>query len=321
MLRPALLVGLVAVLALGGCGLAKSIAVDWFYDEVDLPDENVRRDLAYLDDGDPKHRLNLFLPLADSVRQRPWPVVVFVHGGGWVSGDRDLEYGGEDLYNNVGRFFAARGIGTAVISYRLQPGVPWQTQVEDVAAAVAYVHREIGAVGGDGDALFLMGHSAGAQLASHVALDAAPLQRAGASQDVVCGVIPVSGAALDVADPVTYDEAGADFSYYARRFSPSREPIDAAPPEPFDWQVEASPTTYASAGDPPFLIVYADGEGPVFERQAEVLDAALGAVGVASRVVVMPAATHELGVPNLSRDDRVVGPEALRFIRDRPCGL
>ena len=319
MRRPALLVGLAATLALSGCGLAKAIAIDWFYDEVDLPAENVRRDLAYRDGGDPKHRLNLFLPLADSVRARPWPVVVFVHGGGWVSGDRDLTYGGEDLYNNVGRFFARHGVGAAVVSYRLQPGVRWQAQVEDVAEAVAYVHREVGAYGGDGGALFLMGHSAGAQLASHVALDAAPLERAGASQDVVCGAIPVSGAALDLADRATYTEAGADFSYYARRFSPSREPVESAPPEPLGWQREASPASYATTGDPPFLVVYADGEGPVFERQAEALDAALDAARVASRVVVMPAETHELGVPNLSRGDRVVGPAALDFVRSTPC--
>ena len=307
------------LLTVGGCGLVRSVGVDLFYDEVALPAENVRRDLAYLDDGDPKHRLNLFLPLADSVRERPWPVVVFVHGGGWDSGDRDFTYGGEDLYNNVGRFFASRGVGAAVVSYRLLPGVRWPAQVEDVAEAVAYVHREVGAYGGDPDALFLMGHSAGAQIASRVALDPAPLDRAGASQDVVCGVIPVSGAALDLADPVTYGELGADFAYYSRRFSPSREPVETAPPEPFDWQREASPVTYASPGDPPFLIVYADGEGPVFRRQAEVLDAALGATSVPSEVVVMPASRHSLGVPNLSRDDRVVGPAALAFVRGRTC--
>ena len=315
-----LVLALALLLVAGGCGLVRSVGVDLFYDEVPLPAENVRRDLAYRDGGDPKHRLNLFLPLADSVRQERWPVVVFVHGGGWDSGDRDLTYGGEDLYNNVGRFFASHGIGAAVVSYRLLPGVRWPAQVEDVAEAVAYVHREIGAYGGDPDALFLMGHSAGAQLASRVALDPGPLDRAGASQAVVCGVIPVSGAALDLADPVTYGELGADFSYYARRFSPSREPIPTAPPEPFAWQREASPVTYASPGDPPFLVVYADGEGPVFQRQAEVLDAALREAGVPSEVRVMPASRHSLGVPNLSRDDRVVGPAALAFVRGRTCG-
>ena len=315
-----LALALVLLLVAGGCGLVRSVGVDLFYDEADLPAENVRRDLAYVADGDPKHRLNLFLPLADSVRQRPWPVVVFVHGGGWDSGDRDFTYGGVDLYNNVGRFFASRGIGAAVVSYRLLPGVRWPAQVEDVAEAVAYVHREVGTYGGDPDALFLMGHSAGAQLASRVALDPAPLDRAGVSQAVVCGVVPVSGAALDLADRATYTEAGADFSYYAKRFSPSREPVPTAPPEPFDWQREASPVTYASPGDPPFLVVYADGEGPVFQRQAEVLDAALETASVPSEVVVMPASRHSLGVPNLSRDDRVVGPAALAFVRGRTCG-
>ncbi len=99
---------------LAGCGPAKALLVDVLYDEAALPADLVRRDLAYLPDGQPKHRLNLFLPLADSVRARPWPVVLFVHGGGWTEGDRDFTFGGEDLYGNVGRYLAGHGIGTAV---------------------------------------------------------------------------------------------------------------------------------------------------------------------------------------------------------------
>ena len=132
LLLSALLVGL------NGCGPAKSLAVDVLgYSEASLDEANVRRDLAYLPDGDPKHRLNLFLPLADSVRATPWPVVMFVHGGGWTEGDRDFSFGGEDFYNNVGRYLAGHGIGTAVISYRLPPTTDWRSQVADVAAALS----------------------------------------------------------------------------------------------------------------------------------------------------------------------------------------
>ena len=81
MRRSAPLLLLAAALALGGCGLTESLVADVLYTEAELPAENVRRDVPYRTTGDPKHRLDLFLPLADSVRARPGPVVVFVHGG------------------------------------------------------------------------------------------------------------------------------------------------------------------------------------------------------------------------------------------------
>lgn len=316
MTRFALLVALVLTLGLGGCGLAKSLGVGIFYDEADLPEENVRRDLAYLPDGLPKHRLNLFLPLADSVRQRPWPVLVFVHGGGWTEGDRDLTYGGADLYNNVGRFFAARGIGTAVISYRLLPDVRWPAQVEDVAAALAWVQNHAADWGGDPDAVTLMGHSAGGQLSARVAYDEDARQRAGARP--ACGVVVVSGAALDLVDPATW-ETGTEFDYYSVRFSPSRERLDGPPAEPYAWQREASPVTYVTPEAPPTLIVTARGEGDLFRTQADALERTLGAAGVPTTRTVMPSRTHELGVPDLSRDDRVVGPATVDFVRGLDC--
>ena len=300
---------------LGGCGLAKSVGVDLVYDEVALPSENVRRGLAYLPDGLDKHRLDLFLPLADSVGRRPWPVLVFVHGGGWTEGDRAFEFGGEDLYGNVGRFFAARGIGTAVISYRLLPSVGWRGQVADVAAALAWVQDHAAEWGGDPEAVAVMGHSAGGQLAARVALDESVRRRAGASP--VCAAVIASGAALDLTDAATW-ASGAGFAYYAVRFSPSREPVEEAPAEPYEWQREASPATYAAPGAPPFLLATASGEAEVFRLQAEALARALRAADVPVETMTFPALRHELGVPALSRDDREIGPAALGLVR-RSC--
>ncbi len=314
---------LAATLALGGCGLAQSLVVDVLYDEAELPADLVRRDLAYLPEpapsdagGDPKHRLDLFLPLADSLRAGPWPVVVFVHGGGWTEGDRDFTFGGEDLYGNVGRYFAGRGVGTAVVSYRLLPDVEWRAQVADVAAALAFVQDTVAAFGGDPASVVLMGHSAGAQLAAHVAYDPDARRAAGAAP--VCGLVSVSGAALDLVDPATW-ETGTAFDYYSTLFSPTRAAVAEPPAEPFGWQLEASPVTAVSPDDPPTLIVYADGEDALFETQAAALARALRAAAVPHSTVVMPALTHEAGVFNLSHPGRVVGPETLRFVRERNC--
>ncbi|MDP3130995.1 MAG: alpha/beta hydrolase, partial [Bacillota bacterium] len=70
-------------------------------------------------------------------------MIIFVHGGNWDSGDKNYRAGGADVYANIGRFYAARGIGVAVINYRPQPVVAWPAQVDDVRAAVTWVRANI----------------------------------------------------------------------------------------------------------------------------------------------------------------------------------
>ncbi len=92
---------------------------------------------------DPKRQLDLYLPGG-----RDFPIVVFVHGGGWAWGDRTQSFGGADVYRNIGRFLASQGIGAAVIGYRLLWPMDWQSQVGDVARAVAWVQAHAAEHGG-----------------------------------------------------------------------------------------------------------------------------------------------------------------------------
>ena len=312
----AALVALPLALSLAGCTTAKSLAIGLFYNEARLPSANVVRDLAYVEGPGAdaaRHRLNLFVPLADPVRgERPWPVVVFIHGGGWTEGSKDYAFGDADVYNNVGRFLARHGVGAAVISYRLMPGVTWREQNADAARAVAWTRAHVGAYGGDPADVFVMGHSAGAQLATRVALD--PALRAVAGD--VCGAIPVSGAALDLTDRETY-ALEDNFDYYSARFSDDRVARAAPPATPFPWQTEASPIRFAGPTAPPFLILYAGAETEALQRQSRLLDAALRAAGASSRVVVVPGQSHERVVLTLSRPDRTSGPAILDFVRTR----
>ncbi len=315
-MRPLLLL---AVLALSGCSVLYATGIDLVYSYAALPETHVRRGVPYADDANPKHRLNLFLPLADSVRGGgPWPTVVFVHGGGWDSGDRDFTFGREDVYNNVGRFFARHGVGAAVVSYRLLPEAEWDGQAADVAAAVAWVSRNVAAYGGNPEALVLMGHSAGAQHVTRVALDPSLLEAEGVGPGVVCGAIPVSGAALDLTDRETF-ALSDNFDYYSARFAPDHVPLPEAPAEPFAWQGEASPLRFVSADAPPFLIVYAGGESRALQRQSQLLAAALERARVPTEVVVSPGLSHTRIVPTLSRGDRPAGRAALRFVRGLRC--
>ena len=139
------------------------------------------RDVRY--GPDERHRLDVF-PAAGGERR---PVLMFVHGGGFVAGDKSL--GRLPYYENIGAWAAARGFVGVTITYRLAPGTMYPGAADDVGAAVDWVRRNIGAYGGDPDAITLLGQSAGA---SHVATYAATpaLQRDGIG---VAGIGLLSG--------------------------------------------------------------------------------------------------------------------------------
>lgn len=299
------------VLTTTGCfGVATWMAMPLLYDHAALPDDQVIRDIPYrVDDGADasKHRLDLFLPEPPQRRDDPWPVIVFAHGGGWTSGDKALRAGGRDVYGNIGRYFAARGIGVAVVNYRLQFDVTWREQVADVADAVGWVAANVGSLGGDPEALFLLGHSAGAQLMTRVALDRETAARHGVPE--LCGLVPVSGAGFDLADTGTY-ELGARLDYYERRFR-AGDPGEA-------WQVDASPVTYLHPDAPPALLLYAERDWPALQRQALVLHEAFARFGVPADLVRVPGQDHYTIVLTLSRDSVAESaPRIVEFVRSQ----
>jgi acetyl esterase/lipase len=285
-----------ASLALGGCSLVTRAGVALFYEKADLPAAQVVRDLCYtspLPCDTPKHTLDLYRPTAPG-----WPVVIFVHGGNWDSGDKNYRAGGADVYANIGRFYATRGIGVAVINYRLQPGVAWSAQVDDVRAAVAWVRVNIERRGGQPDRIFLMGHSAGAHLAAMAAL---------ASGDAdVRGVIAVSGAALDLTDERTY-QLGGDRDFYRQRFQGRAQSPD--------WQRPASPAMIASASAPPFLILCASGETKALQRQSQLLHDALTTAGASSQLLIIAGESHTRMVLALSHPGKRPAAAIVEFVQ------
>ncbi|HKI31232.1 MAG TPA: alpha/beta hydrolase fold domain-containing protein, partial [Gemmataceae bacterium] len=143
------------------------------------------KDIAYYegDDADPKkHKLDLFLPKG----QKDFPVLIFVHGGAWVFGDRKM-------YGSLGNTFAKNGIGTVVISYRLTPQVQHPGHIEDVARAFAWTHENIGKYGGKADQIFVSGQSAGGHLTALLATNETYLKAHKLSLKDIKGAIPISG--------------------------------------------------------------------------------------------------------------------------------
>ena len=291
---------LLSLTMLGGCSVVERVGMKILYTKASLSETQITRDIVYkAGSTSPAQRLDLFVPAP-----KHWPVMVFVHGGGWDSGDKALRFAGEDVYGNVGRFFASHGVGVAVINYRLQPQATWRQQVSDVADAVAWVKGHIKSHGGDPTRIFLAGHSAGAHLASFVALN----REVAAQHNLprIAGAICASGAGLDMTDAETY-RLGNRVSYYAERFAGA-----GGNPE---WQREASPASYARKGAPPFLILYATGESAPLQRQARHFHDILDSKGVRNSLIAVPGESHTRIVLTLSRPDKIAGPAILEFIR------
>jgi len=314
----ATLAGLLVLPLWLGCGAAYQagywVGMPFLYREAPLPGGSVVRDVPYRtdEDADPvKHRLDLFLPAADARPPSGWPVLVFVHGGGWTTGDKALRAGGRDVYANIGRYFAARGIAVAVVNYRLQFDATLEDQIADVADAVAWVHGNAARYGGDPDALFVAGHSAGAQLAAYVAMSPDLLPARGVEVSRLCGIIPVSGGGFDLADERTYELGGAR-RYYEKRFH-NGSAGDS-------WKRDASLVRFARAGLPPVLILYPENDFEALKRQGRLLDEALRAAGAESRLVEVEGSGHSRVVLTLSRPDREAADVVESFIRGASCG-
>jgi acetyl esterase/lipase len=118
-------------------------------------------DIAY--GNRPRHMLDL---CATRPAATQLPVVVFFYGGGW-------ETGSKALYRFVGAALATRGVLAVIPDYRLYPEVRFPNFMHDAAASVGWTHQNAARFAGDPHPLFLMGHSAGGQIATLLAFDTA----------------------------------------------------------------------------------------------------------------------------------------------------
>ena len=197
-----------------------------------------------------------------------------------------------------------------MIGYRLVWTVDWRDQLRDVARAVAWVQGHIAERGGRPDRVFLMGHSAGAQLAARVATDPGWLAMTGGDPRGICGVAAVSGAAYDLGDVDSY-RVGFDPLYFAERFGGSR--LDG------NWWHDASVLPWLDADDPPFLVVSATGEHRGLQRQSRLFHERLRKP--ASRRPCPPSRARATSASSWSSAaaDKTAGPAVLNFLRDTPC--
>ena len=140
---------------------------------------NVKRDVPYAEPADPRQKVDIYAPEG----ARNLPVVFWIHGGGWEAGDRTKVQVKPQAFVNEGFVFVSTG-------YRLLPDVEMIEIFRDVAKSVRWVHDHIATHGGDRKRLFVMGHSAGAQLAALLCTDDRYLKAEKLSLEIVKGCVP-----------------------------------------------------------------------------------------------------------------------------------
>ena len=304
------LAALALLLISSACGPGFRPPLQPFYSnaELDQTAAEVRLDVPYRTDGDAdpaKHRLDLFLPGG-----RGWPMLVFVHGGSLEKGDSAQRLFGHDIYRNIGRFYAAHGVGVALINYRLQPEVNWIEQADDVATAVAWLTPRLEELGGDGR-FFLSGHSAGSWLVSHVALDEALQARHGVDPEAITGVISISGSGFDLTDDLTWELFGRE-KRWQRRFT--IEPGDS------HWRERASIIPHLAADPPPFLLIYGSDEWPALVRQNKLMCEALAATSTGCRIAEIEDLGHRRMLLAIGHADKPVSGRILAALGVRGAG-
>ena len=201
--------------------------------------------------------------MPDGAVPRPFPVVVFFYGGGWESGKR------KD-YRFVGAELATHGVMTIVADYRLYPEVVFPKFIEDGALAVKWAQEHAAESGGNPKRLFLMGHSAGAQIAAMLALNKQYLRAAGADPHLIAGLIGLSGP---------YDFLPLKKATLKKIFG------DPAPRS-------TQPIDFVTADAPPALLVYGSDDTTVDPGNSLRLAAALKSVGRPASLRAYPGVGH-----------------------------
>ncbi|MDE0157858.1 MAG: alpha/beta hydrolase [Gammaproteobacteria bacterium] len=267
----------------------EDFSIDWtgFYHRMNEHTDRVRAqfphhlDLAY--GSDPKQRLDLYLP-EDKVSNAP--VFLFLHGGGFREGDRAH-------YGSVAEPFVKSGVITAVASYRLTgSGAHYPAQPGDVKNAVKWLFENIGEYGGNPEALYVGGHSAGAILSADIGVDRAWLVEMGMPKEILKAIIPVSG-------PYDVRARGRPGQVYT--YAPTPE-----------LREQASPILHVNDPVPAALVAVGSEEG--YQESSVAFTEALKAAGVDARYLLLEGEDHADTALSLANGESELFRQALEMI-------
>jgi len=262
--------------------------------------QNLESNVPYADPAHERQVLDIYGP--DDAKDLP--VVFWIHGGGWQTGDKaDVQI--------KPRVFADRGFVFVSTNYRLLPDVEMDVLIRDVAQSLGWVHKNIAKHGGDPTRIFVMGHSAGAQLAALLSIDERYLQAEGVPFEVLKGCVPVDGDTYDLPAIIMTAELrqtlhGLPLPTFGHRVKFGNDPQK---------HLDFSAVTHVAKGKgiPPFLVLHITAN-PDTTAQARRLGAVLSEAGIPVTVFGARETTHNKLNANLGQPDDPATAELYKFL-------
>ena len=203
---------------------------------------------------------------------QPSPVVLYIHSGGWDSGDNTE-------FESCHRELASHGYTIAAMSYQLAPEHPWPAQKEDVKQAVEYLHSHAAELSINPEALTLMGRSAGGQIAAACAYTMPELR----AQSVI---LVYSCMDLPFARKFAFSDDILNSLLLLRQY------LGGDPEEVPEAYHSASAIMHVAPSSPPTLMVHGTRDTMVWVKQSQRLTAKLQEAGVQHTFLEFPWATH-----------------------------
>ena len=251
--------------------------------------QHLTSDVPYADPAHERQVLDIYAPEgAENL-----PVVFWIHGGGWQTGDKTS-------VQIKPRVFCERGFVFVSTNYRLLPHVEMDVLIRDVAKSLGWVHKNGARYGGDPERIFVMGHSAGAQLAALLCIDERYLKAEGVPFAHLKGCVPVDGDTYDLPAIIMTAEFrqtvhGLPLPKFGHRVKFGNDPAK---------HIDFSAVSHVAKdkGIPPFLILHVAGH-PNTTAQARRLGAVLKDAEIPVTVFGARETTHnklnaDLGLPD-----------------------
>ncbi len=235
---------------------------------------------------------------------RSLPVVFWIHGGGWQTGDKGMVALKPKAFTDAGFVFVS-------INHRLLPTVEMGAITRDVASALGWVHRNIAKHGGDPGRLLVMGHSSGGQLAALLCTDDRYAKAEGVALTAIKGCVPVDADTFDIPAIIEMAETRARVHHLPMPTYGHRQKFGNDPAKHRDF----STVTHVAKGKgiPPFLILHIGGN-PDTGAQARRLAGVLESAGISVKVVSSREATHSSLNDNIGKADDPVTAEVFAFV-------
>lgn len=236
--------------------------------------------VQYNNDTLQKHLLDIYLPANATGKI---PLVIFIHGGGWLSNDKYADIG--YMKKTVAEIVSS-GFAMASIDYRFSSQAVFPAQMLDCNRAISFLYDNAGKYGFDKNRFAVMGFSAGGHLASLVGLSK--------NNNISSFFIPGTSKLFDFKAVVDFYGPAELILFPGSNDEKSPEAIliGAAPLNRPDLARAASPVTYVDKNDPPFLIIHGEKDELVSPNQSRLLSSWLSVAGVKNELIIVKDAPH-----------------------------